>query len=266
MRIHNYLAKWRGENGATSEDYHRYRVFCSNKLKAARKSAHLTYTISKQEKVFVRPQITSESIKSTVFLVIVLLMAEYAWAYGEELKAIYSEKGISSLRLHMFRRFSKAVKLARQLHVLCQVKSGWNSQQESFIYSNWMEGILQMEKQDWKQAQQYYSTAKSSIEDLSTRFPQAEGIFSVLTRRIDPSLRFCEFQLTWTSSSQKQSSPQSGNMQPMTSVDDILRIDDNQVVWCGEIVGNSELVEIARQIKLLLYTTSADLKSSHKKQ
>ncbi|OEH79504.1 signal recognition [Cyclospora cayetanensis] len=102
-------------NGLRHRDYTRYRSYLTRRLGRLRR--HLDAKHGRHRYV---PKPLPDIITDERYLLLVLLQAERAWAYGMQLKSDNASAATPSakLRAHSIRRFAKALLYARQLEAL----------------------------------------------------------------------------------------------------------------------------------------------------
>lgn len=116
------------QNGLKHRDFRRYRAYLSRRLARLRQQMDL-----KQGRYRYAPKPLPDNINDTRYLLVVLLQAERAWAYGMQLKSDNASAAAPSekLRAHSVRRFSKALVYAKQLEALCKGFAAQTSQSPS---------------------------------------------------------------------------------------------------------------------------------------
>ncbi|CDJ43069.1 signal recognition particle, putative [Eimeria tenella] len=109
------------QNGLRHQDFCRYRKYLSRKLGRLRQQLD-----AKNGRHRYTPKPLPDNIQDERYLLLLLVQAERAWAYGMQLKSdnANSVTPNAKLRAHSIRRFAKAVSYAHQLEALCKGPRG----------------------------------------------------------------------------------------------------------------------------------------------
>jgi signal recognition particle subunit SRP68 len=115
-------------------DYKRYRHYCTQRLKRIRKGIKFTHG-----KKFVKKEISLDNInefKDPRVLQLPLYNAERAWALAISLKQelANNKNADPRTRMHVKRRFSRALKWARLLKQICQKHTEEVSKMNFIVY------------------------------------------------------------------------------------------------------------------------------------
>ncbi|RWS15026.1 Signal recognition particle protein-like protein [Dinothrombium tinctorium] len=195
------------QHGLKHGDYHRYRGYCSRRLKRIRKSlGFVQATGSKSKSTFHAKKITNEVVFEAAknkkdpirYLYIPLMTAERAWSYAMALKQEANTE--PRKRFHLIRRLFKAVKNAEELERLCNeepTKCDARTKLESQAYCAYLTGIFYFETEKWTKAQEYLKKAQAiyvklceaiSDDDTSVHYRQRVD-------ELKPTLRYCAFNI-----------------------------------------------------------------------
>ncbi|KAL8447640.1 hypothetical protein Emag_004250 [Eimeria magna] len=218
------------QNGLRHRDFHRYRLYLSRRLKRLREQADLKQG---RHRYACRP--IPDNTNDPRHLLVVLLQAERAWSYGMQLKNDNANSPTPSakLRAHSIRRFSKALRYARQLEALCKgleptpppaaastaataaataaaaaaaaAPAAYSTETalcdgktclDAAAYRCFMESVLQQEKGEWSTAAatlQQLQQLYVQLKRLSCTQPELESLYRAKQEDIEPVLRLCIF-------------------------------------------------------------------------
>jgi signal recognition particle subunit SRP68 len=191
ISLHATVMVMQAENGLRHRDYRRYRKYLSRRLQKVRKAAGLSCG---RGRVFVKKEITVESVTSTDQLMVLLLNAERSWSYAMELKEASTLEGQHKLKHLAVSRLSRAALSAGQLQTLCQLRTDAQTALEAAAYADWMGGLLLMERESWAEAVSKLSSAKAIYHELSTSGSlHDQDVFLTRLEELDPPIRFCRF-------------------------------------------------------------------------
>lgn len=127
------------------------------------------------------------------FLILVLLMAERAWAHCMQLKENVENY---QAKFHARRRLAKASRHADQLLALCMERADEQGQLEAESYAAWFSGSVLMEREEWASARARFMHARTVYELLGK---VGDSGFQALCQErlaeIAPSIRYCEFNM-----------------------------------------------------------------------
>jgi signal recognition particle subunit SRP68 len=196
LPIHATIQQMQSRNGLRHSDYAQYRRYATRRLRRVRTSKDVNFLLSKGKTFLKGKRVSAEDITSGRHLLVPLLMAERAWAYAMQLK-LDAEDGVPcSVRRHMCRRLAKATKFARELEQLCTSAADERTCLEATAYAEWMVGIYSLEREQWMEAMEHLSTASRVCTELGRVGSLADqDLFSVRAEEIEPSLRYCKYQL-----------------------------------------------------------------------
>jgi hypothetical protein len=123
-----------------------------------------------------------------------LFSAERAWSQSSSLKSddLHQRK-----KHHITRRLNKAVHYASQLSSLLDaVNADAHARLEARAYKATLGGQSAFERKQWDLALQEYSIAKVILHVLSSKADDStKTIYKEFSSTVDPSLRYCSYQL-----------------------------------------------------------------------
>ncbi|KND05197.1 uncharacterized protein SPPG_00857 [Spizellomyces punctatus DAOM BR117] len=183
----------RNMHGLRHQDYQRYRQFCANKVQRLRKGCNLVQAGAKRR--FEKKPVTAEVVTGEKHLQLLLFEAERGWAYAMELKAEVRDE--PRKRFHQVKRLKKAVEAAKRLHDICQNCQADNrTLLDVQAYAATMAGFLFFEQQRWEEALDKFATARVIYQRLAKAgTAQQEALCQSVIDSIDPSIRFCAYNL-----------------------------------------------------------------------
>ncbi|CAK5279847.1 unnamed protein product [Mycena citricolor] len=193
----------RSSYGLRYNDYARYRKHCANRTHRLRSTLKMTHGRGREFKKL--PPLTPEIVKDG-HLQLLLLEAERAWAYSQELtsSALHpsKESQASTLRHSATGRFRRAVNWATQLLSLCQslYKSGRFSAENLLqisAYTLILNGRFLRYRDEFDDALVQLSIARGILDELagaaSTSREQALAV--LFADEIGPEIRYCAHEL-----------------------------------------------------------------------
>ena len=194
LHIHKTIQNMQNENGLKHHDHMRYSSYLTNKLRKVRKAINLP--CSSKGKEYENKEITPDIITSELFLLVPLLAAERAWSNAAVKKDALAKVGKHKLRRTELKRHSKASKLAHALELLCVAVCEPHTVLEATAYAQWMRGQDLLEHEQWADALSAFMRAKSIYKELSSIGTLEErDLFSSRCSHVDPSIRFCRYNL-----------------------------------------------------------------------
>lgn len=140
----------------------------------------------------------AEEVTSVRHLFIPLVQSERAWSYAMQMKdeARLAEDIPPRVKFHIIRRFKKAVKWARTLTSLSKNIVDAKTALEIEAYECWLNGILLLEQEHWKDSFNSSAKARTIYEQMVKMGDTDEqDLFNERVMEIDISLRYCNFQL-----------------------------------------------------------------------
>ncbi|PVD38591.1 hypothetical protein C0Q70_01207 [Pomacea canaliculata] len=140
-------------------------------------------------------KVTPEILTDPRFIQLPLFCAERCWAYAMQLKAEANTE--PRKKFHMTARLRKAVHYAEELVALCQSpKCDARTKLECEAYSTWISGSLRFELENWEQAMELFTKAKTIYQKLASAFTEEQQV--VYQQRVDeiaPNLRYCAYNI-----------------------------------------------------------------------
>ncbi|KAI9356241.1 hypothetical protein DFJ73DRAFT_823537 [Zopfochytrium polystomum] len=193
LEVLEMITDSRNQHGLRHQDYQRYRQYCTRKIKRVRSVVGLTQ--GEKKKKFLKKPITSESVKSSRHLEIVLYEAERAWSYAMQLKA--ESAASPRKRFHLVKRLQRASQNANSLAALCQeLETDDRTNLEVQAYSLLMGGYLNVECQKWQVALDKFGASRTIYEKLlSASSAHQEALCQSFIDAIDPNIRYCAYNL-----------------------------------------------------------------------
>lgn len=226
------------QHGLKYENYERYRSYCTRHLHRLRRSLNVHQGVQSSAKA--RHQRARRLLDISIemvleageknqeyaerMLTIPLFLAERAWAYAMHLKHEGSERYALQNkdenvekhprgRFHMVRRLKKASEHAQRFEKLChdpESPCSDRTKQEASAYASYITGLYNIERTDWKDAEQNLSKALKIYFKLSVAI-RKDDVLELYRQRIDElraSLRYCIFNLADQDLKKKKSSVQ----------------------------------------------------------
>jgi len=180
-------------NGLRHGDYNRYKNYCTRRVRRIHKKLKFFDKPQGGQKHQFRPKVVTPALVTDVrFLELVLVMAERSWAHGMALRDVVEPRA----KFHSARRFTKAAKWASQLEKLCDAKADERTILEANSYYAWLSANILFQKENWKEAHEKFIKARAIYSELSkTCLPEHQEFFKDKITEIDPSIRYCTFNL-----------------------------------------------------------------------
>ncbi|KAJ1987478.1 signal recognition particle subunit srp68 [Dimargaris cristalligena] len=193
--IISYVHDARTTNGLRQQDYIRYRRFCTKRLHSVRKSLHLA-EVSKKATA---PQaITADHVSdNSQCLLTLLLEAERAWSYAQELKESSNASGEPRQRYHHLRRLRKAIYYAQALlngtSLLEQMPT---LRLEAYAYFLNLHSLVQLAQGNWSVALDILTVTRHIFMHLGrSAGPQYLEQCHSFIDELDPQIRYCAYKL-----------------------------------------------------------------------
>ncbi|KXN67535.1 hypothetical protein CONCODRAFT_86912 [Conidiobolus coronatus NRRL 28638] len=205
LNLTSLIYQSRQSNGVINQDFKRYRVFCSNKVKNLRKQLKLKslkQTDDKLANIFYLFDNQPEfMLKDYKFLHLILFECERSWAYSMEIKAL-TDFDIRK-RYHMFGKLKKTAKYAELLGKFsfeALKNSLINKQCFEEVKAYWLTslGLHLFERQCWESALKHLQQAHDSYTNLIPNDPSASTqteVYRAMLKEIDPNIRFCSYRI-----------------------------------------------------------------------
>jgi len=185
------------EHGLRHRDYQRYRRYCNNRCRRIRK--FLKFRQGEKKRVGPRKVTEYEAKQNALFVHLCIMGIEQDWAYSMELK---HDDGPRS-RHHMRNKLRKASRKASELTALLesiadQCDSRTTLEVEAycaFITASWA-----FEQQDWPVCFAKFKSTQTIYNSLAGTLAADEAeIYSKASQEIEPSLRYCQYNLNESS-------------------------------------------------------------------
>eukprot|EP00937_MAST-01D_sp_MAST-1D-sp2_P007119 g7119.t1 len=180
-------------NGLRHGDYQRYRQYCTRRLRRIRKSVKLKHGKGRK---FVPLAITPDSVSDVRTLMIPLFNAERVWAHAMQLKNEMVDSDNSRLKFHLARQLVKAARWGREVSALYQARCDARTSLEAEAYGAVMCGHLALEREQFSEALQHFSTATRICAELGTvGTVEQQDLFAQRVEELKPRIRYCRYQL-----------------------------------------------------------------------
>jgi len=185
-------------NGLRHGDYHRYRHFCTRKLRRVRSSLKIQNGRHRFKKTLV-----PDVINSVRFVELLVVQAERSWAHGLTLKSEYAigETGARGKIRHRFiQKFYRAVHWANELVEIARRSCDTQTIIEAEAYQMWLNGLALTEDGKYEAAmvqlnasiEKYTELIKQSLDVL---FPAASKAYKHRMSDLEPVMRVCKYKL-----------------------------------------------------------------------
>ncbi|KAK3709166.1 hypothetical protein RRG08_030846 [Elysia crispata] len=249
------------QHGLRHGDFHRYRGYCSRRIKRIRKSLHFPQGNRNR----VNPKkITEEVLNDARFLQLPLFCAERCWAYAMQLKSEANTE--PRKRFHMMTKLKKAVVYSEELEILGNSsKCDARTKLECQAYNAWIKGSLDFEAEQWESAMEYFTKAKTIYEKLANAF--SEDLQALYQQRVDeiaPNLRYCAYNIGDESALQDLQKMRiaAGEDQLSFKLDDLLsQTREKQAATQSEVTWRGRTVPVKVEAVRLFLLNMQDLKS-----
>jgi signal recognition particle subunit SRP68 len=204
LEIAEFTRQAQSSNGLRHGDYHRYRHFCTDKLRRVRKSLGMVNGRHKFRKAEFPGQITSPR-----YLQLFVLQAERAWSHGLTLKSEYAlgeSDAPGRLRRRYVKKFLRASNAAKEA---LDFATSWYDARtvlEAEAYHAWLSALALTECGKYQDAlkqvdiatEKYGELAKSSLDVI---FPNSSKAFKHRISDLEPMARICKYKLRLTQAS-----------------------------------------------------------------
>lgn len=177
-------------HGLRSADFGRYRQFCQRKIRRICKAQKFLHGSGK--KYVPRPVVAGE-VQNNALILLVLLQAERAWAYAEDLKEMNSEGDVRKHH-HRVARLNRAAKWSRDLHELTVARCDENTQLQAEGYHYEKVGLVELAKLNYEPALEAYTKAK----DVWTKLASVSSLKELILQRVgdlEQNRRLCGYKL-----------------------------------------------------------------------
>ena len=202
MRYHLEIAEFtrslQSSNGLRHGDYHRYRHFCTRKIRRLRKSLGVVNGRHKFRKADL-PAV----INSVRYIEIYVLLAERAWAHGLTLKSEYAlgeSRALGSIRHKYIRKFTRAARAAAEALDLAKKIGDSRCVLEAEAYLAWLTALALTECGQYESALAQVEVATAKYEELAKSSLDViiHGASKACKHRIsdlEPISRVCRYKL-----------------------------------------------------------------------
>eukprot|EP00923_Selenidium_pygospionis_P006853 GHVN01011780.1.p1 GENE.GHVN01011780.1~~GHVN01011780.1.p1 ORF type:complete len:564 (-),score=101.00 GHVN01011780.1:523-2214(-) len=197
LSLYREIHRMRLQNGLRHNDYHRYRGYCTRRLKRIRNSLKFK---NGRNKYVQRPLPTGEAFNDARYLLIPLICAERGWAFGIQIKAdnANSTKPTRSAHHHSLRRLQKAAGHAHTLTSLTSTYCDKKTALQAKAYSLSLTSLCDLEKGMYADAQSGFTQHIDALNQLilvSGTDAEEQVVFKQHIQSAQAQLRVCEYQL-----------------------------------------------------------------------
>lgn len=204
LEVLKLIKNAQNQHGLKHNDYHRYRSYCTRKLKRVRKS--LKQSASGRSKGIYLKKVINEVVIDACankkdplrYLLIPLFCAERTWSYGQALKLEANSE--HRKKYHSIRKFRKSLTYSSNLESLCNDEPNQcdlRSKLESQAYNAYLHGMFNFEIEQWSKSSEYLKKTQAIYSKLINILDDSENQ-DIYRQRIDelkPTLRYCAFNL-----------------------------------------------------------------------
>uniref|UniRef100_A0A6T6CZ51 Signal recognition particle subunit SRP68 n=1 Tax=Compsopogon caeruleus TaxID=31354 RepID=A0A6T6CZ51_9RHOD len=177
--------------GLRHGDYRRYRQYCTRRLHRIRKTLNFMNGKKRFQK---RVPTVTQFAKDPRFMMLTLVQAERAWSHAMELKNAMQVTARTAR--HATTRMVKAAYWARELEKAARSVADERTSLEAQAYASLMAANASFVREDWKSALQTFMVARRIYEGMANRLDGDDGgLFRQRVEEIDPSIRFCEYNV-----------------------------------------------------------------------
>ncbi|CAG2162591.1 unnamed protein product [Oppiella nova] len=206
FEILHVVKEGQSQHGLKHGDYHRYRQYCSRRLRRIRRSLNFVQTTGKTRPTFQLKDVTNEMVMSAHkakkdplrYLMIPLMCAERSWSHAMQLKQEANTE--PRKKFHLIRKYKKAVKYAQSLQTICNsspTKCDARTKLESSAYASYLTGLFYFEAEEWLKANELLKKSQTIYEKLFQAIADEEVAVYYRQRcdEIKPTLRYCAFNI-----------------------------------------------------------------------
>lgn len=201
LEILELIKTAQSQNGLRHNDYSRYHIYCTRKLRRLRSAKKIDFTHAPakgqgKKGSFAQNELTPDVVTDPRHLMIALFNAERAWASAMEIQQEESsgEKNADS-HSHLLSRLRKAAKWADLLQELCLVRCDARSGLEAEAYCAWIKSALSLVTSDWQGGLEHLgrcSAIYSQLKEVAAH--RRRELFAARLSEIEPSERYCRYQ------------------------------------------------------------------------
>eukprot|EP00756_Hemistasia_phaeocysticola_P005999 Hpha_TRINITY_DN13614_c0_g1::TRINITY_DN13614_c0_g1_i1::g.122533::m.122533/K03107/SRP68; signal recognition particle subunit SRP68 len=188
-RVLGNIRAMQQQHGLRSYDYQRYRAYCARRLERLHKVLQWTHRPGKR---FVSKRVEPEDCADPRFLELMLLLAERAWAYGEELKVSAAQNDSLKQARHGARKMVKAAGHADAMVETASYVCDARTLDEMKAYRDEMHGHSHFGRKSWAEAQERFGKARAAYSELAKgQDAEVRAVYAARASAIDQSIRFC---------------------------------------------------------------------------
>ncbi|XP_015791940.1 signal recognition particle subunit SRP68 [Tetranychus urticae] len=195
------------QHGLKHGDYHRYRGYCSRRLRRLRKSLGIIQSSgTRHRSTFAMKKITNDMVVGSLkakkdpirYLYIPLMSAERCWSYAMALKQEANTE--PRKRFHLIRKLRKAVIYGQELEKLTNQEPNFcdaKTKLETQAYSAYLSGLYYFETEQWAKASEYLKKAQAIYVKLCGVVVDDETSvwYQQKVDELKPTLRYCAFNI-----------------------------------------------------------------------
>jgi len=201
LEILELIKTAQSQNGLRHNDYSRYHIYCTRKLRRLRSAKKIDFTHAPakgqgKKGSFAKNELTPDVVTDPRHLMIALFNSERAWASAMEIQQEEGsgEKSADS-HSHLLSRLRKAAKWADLLQGLCLVRCDARSGLEAEAYCAWIKSALSLVTSDWQGGLEHLgrcSAIYSQLKEVAAH--RRRELFAARLLEIEPSERYCRYQ------------------------------------------------------------------------
>ncbi|XP_053207800.1 signal recognition particle subunit SRP68-like [Panonychus citri] len=195
------------QHGLKHGDYHRYRGYCSRRLRRIRKSLGIVQSSgTRHRSTFTPKRVNNEMVISADkakkdpirYLYIPLMNAERCWSYAMALKQEANTE--PRKRFHLIRKLRKAVIHGQELERLTNDEPNFcdaKTKLETQAYSAYLSGLHYFETEQWAKASDYLKKSQAIYVKLCEVVVDDEtsAWYRQKVDELKPTLRYCAFNI-----------------------------------------------------------------------
>jgi len=259
LEVLNIIKEAQQTHGLRHGDHQRYRQYCSRRIRRIRKS--LGFLQGNKHKV-VPKKITEAMLTDIKYLYLLLMDAERSWSYAMQLKAEANSE--PRKRFHMWRKLRKAVNQCEKLTSICNSdKCDARTKLEVQAYGSWMNAQYQFEREQWKEAIDLFSNAKTIYEKLATAVVDEEReLYIQKVEELSPNIRYCAYNIGDESAIEdlRQMRLKSGREDPLTSkLDELIeKTREKQAATLSEVTWRGRTIPVKNEAVRIFLLSVAD--------
>lgn len=259
LRVLHLIKDAQQTHGLRHGDFQRYRQYCARRIRRIRKS--LNFPQGTKHKV-VPKKISEDMLKDIKFLYLLLVDAERSWSYAMQLKAEANSE--PRKKYHMWRKLRKAVTHSEKLAAICNSdKCDARTKLETQAYNSWMKAQYAFEREQWKEASDLFTNAKTIYEKLATAFVDEEReLYLQRVEELSPNIRYCAYNIGDESAIQdlREMRLKSGREDPLTSkLDELIeKTREKQAATLSEVTWRSRTIPVKNEAVRIFLLSVAD--------